>query len=742
MRSNFLTATITLISCLSLNAQTFNSTVNQVIPDDGTDISFTMNVSGLPAVIDGSFGLETVCVNLDHTWDSDLEVKLIAPDGTTVLLFTGIGGDGDNFNATCLNNDALTPIASGTAPFTGEWQPMGDLGLINNGQNPNGIWTLHIYDTYAFADIGFIYAWNITFGTSPAMPFTFESSTLPIVLIDTHGAEIYNEPKTEADMFIIDNGAGELNHPTDTVFAYAGKILTELQGFTGPWYPKKNYDFDLVNDDLIEIDTSLLGMPAENDYIFKAEYLDLSLMKNCLTYELARRMGRYAPRTKYCELMVNGEYMGVYSLTEKIKRDNNRVDIDKLDPDDIAGDSLSGGYIIEINENYSPNDWNSIYPPINEATCGWPVAYKMVYPQIDSIAPEQLAYIHNYVDSFENALHGTDFLDTINGYRGLINVKSFIDFMIVNEFSSNYDSYGRSTFLYKENDNDGGQLNIGPPWDYDRAYAPWNTEGWVWEITHPAWPFPFWWSKFREDPEWVDEVYCRWTSLRESVLSDEAFHSIIDSVEVLLEEPASRNFDKWAELAVTDYAAQAEAMRDFVDARLAWIDAALEPDYVSPPDASFTATQVATYTWDFNAGATDADYVWDFGDGTASTLKAPEHIYPTYGTYNVTLTVEQYYGCRSVSSAVIEVPVEIQENSKNICFAYPNPFDNIITIALPPGDQVCEINILNALGEVVVKQRSAPGEIVPVSTRALPAGSYFIRIWDGDENYFQAVVKK
>jgi hypothetical protein len=339
-----------------------------------------------------------------------------------------------------------------------------------------------------------------------------------------------------------------LNHPDDTIYAYEGMILTELQGFTGPYYPKKNYDFDLVAADSTEIDTVLLGLPSENDFILKAEYLDYSLMKNAITYEMSRRMGRYAPRTMYCEVILNGEYIGVYTLTEKIKRDDNRVDIAALNPDDTIGEALTGGYIIEINENGYPNDWNSLYDAINYATCQLPVAYKMVYPKMEELAASQFNYIHGYVDSFENALYGNNFLDTVAGYRHFISVKSFIDFMIVNEFSANYDSYGRSTFLYKEKSTDGGQLNIGPPWDYDRAYTPFTEEGWVWEITHPYWPFPFWWSKFREDPEWVNEVYCRYTNLREQTLSTASFNVIIDSLQQLLAEPAQRNFTKWAEV--------------------------------------------------------------------------------------------------------------------------------------------------------------------------------------------------
>ncbi|MFI5172684.1 MAG: CotH kinase family protein [Chitinophagales bacterium] len=739
MRNSIACCFLTIFACSCSFAQTFNSIVNADIPDDGTDISFTMDIAGLPSTIDTDFGLETVCVNMDHTWDSDLEVKLIAPDGTTFLLFTGIGGDGDNFNFTCLNKSAATNIAAGSAPFTGEFIPMGDMGLINNGQDPNGTWTLHVYDTYAFADVGYMYTWTLTFGDEPALPFVFESTNLPIIKIDTYGDPIYDEPKTAGEIFIIDNGVGLLNHPDDTAYAYHGKILTELQGFTGPWYPKKNYDFDLVNDSGIEIDTVLLGLPAENDFILKAEYLDYSLMKNALSYEMSRRMGQYAPRTKFCELVVNGEYMGVFSLTEKIKRDANRVNIDKLNPEDIFGDALTGGYIIEINENFSPNDWNSLYDPINDATCDFPVAFKMVTPPIDSIQPEQLEYIHAYVDSFENALYGDDFLDTMIGYRKFIGVKSFIDFMIVNEFSSNYDSYGRSTFLYKENISDGGQLKIGPPWDYDRAYAPWSVEGWVWEITHPTWPFPFWWSKFREDPEWVNEVYCRYTSLREDVLSNASFHEFIDSIHILLEEPAARNFSKWAELGVTDYDYFVDEISNFVDDRLEWMDDALEPDHVDPPDASFTAELISGLTYQFIPTTTGATYLWDFGDGFTSTEEAPAHTFTGTGSALISLMVDQYYGCSSITTETFNIVMGI-EDIQNEVTVFPNPFSEQFTIHFQFPVANSEVSVINYLGQEIINLKSIDAHDIIIHTNQLPAGNYIVKVFDGINYWCRTMV--
>lgn len=709
-------------------AQSFYQLENTTIPDDGTSITFEMTVSGLPDVIDLSFGLESVCFNINHTWTSDLDITLIAPDGSSFVLVSGVGWGEVNFENTCLNDYADQFISEGFGPYTGVWKPIGDMGVINNGQNPNGIWKIYIYDTYAFADIGELIDWTITFGDEPAAPFAFSTSNLPIIKINSNGATIVNEPKVEADFFIIDNGLGAENGAADTNYAYAGKILVELQGFTGPYYPKKNYDFDLIDSLGFEVDSILLGLPSENDFNLKAEYLDYSLLKNALTYEMARRMGRYAPRTKYCELIINGEYMGVFSLTEKIKRDENRVDIAQLNPEDIIGEELTGGYIFEINENFTPNDWESDYLPINFATNGLPVAYKMVYPRIEDIQPEQLDYIVAYVDSFEDALNGPDFLDEATGYRNYISVKSFVDFMLVNEFSSNFDSYGRSTFLYKDKND---EINIGPAWDYDRAYAPWTVAGWVWEITHPAWPFPFWWSKLREDEEWRNEAYCRYTNLRASILTDDAFDMFIDSAAAYINEGAVRNFEKWPELGVTDYDYFVEELRTFVHDRLAWMDVAFAPDFVPAPNASFEVESVSYLTQSFIPATTDATYLWNFGDGTTSTEEFPIHTYASPGDYVVSLTVNQYYGCLGNSNSTIEIVASIADNLLSQIAIYPNPVITTINIILPQAIEINEIQLFNVQGDLMSAPINYATTQISIDMQDLAPGAYLIKIKSG-----------
>ncbi len=659
----------------SAMAQTFSVTHTDTIPDNNTTVTFDVMVSGLPAVIDTNFGLEMACLNMLHTYCSDMEVQLRAPDGTTVLLFSGIGGGDDDFINTCLQGSG-TSITQANAPFTGTFQSQGTMGNVNNGQNPNGIWQLVCRDM-AGADIGILTFWSITFGTNPAFPFIFSSSDLPIVKLTTVGPPIGDDPKVPVTMQIIDNGPGMRNYTNQTTYAYEGRIMAEWQGFSGPAYPKKNYDFETVDAFGAELDTTLLGQPSEHDWIFKAEYLDHSLIKNMVTYEMARRMGAWAPRTSACEVVLDGEYMGYYTLTEKVKRDSNRLDIAKLSPNDVSGVNLTGGYIIEMNITGDPGNWNSVYPPINSATCGLPVEFKFVYPRAANIVPVQAAYIHAYVDSFENVLNGPNFDDPINGYRKFVKIETFMDFLICNEFSVNYDSYGRSTFMYKDKASNGGKLKVGPPWDYDRAYdynVPSLTNGWVWEITHQGWPFPFWWSKWWSEADYRHQLVCRWNGLRESTLSNASFMALIDSLSGRIYEAQERNFTVWNDLGGQTYDDQIDSLKSFLTRRLAWMDAEFALENVTPPSFYLPTDTVVCVGTVYDAGfnGSQFSYNWQPGPDTSVITLTQS------GTQ--TLQVTDAFGC------VAHKDMDVTISQPNSAFA-AQQVNNGLTWSFVPADQ-------------------------------------------------------
>ena len=585
----FVLSTLVIISfTFKLSAQTFYGNSGLIL--DNQTLTKNLSVSGLPNNINQvSFGLEQICLNINHTYDADLTIKLIAPDGTIIKLIDNNGGSGNNFSNTCLRSDVSTSIASGSAPFSGIYKPIEQIGLINNGQNPNGTWQLEVRDN-STNDQGTLNNWTLTFGTNPATATTFSSSNLPLVIINTpNNQNIPDEPKLQASMKIIDNGLGNINHLTDFPNAYNKLIGIEQRGSTSGGFPQKSYGFETRNTDGSILDTIILGMPIEHDWILYAPYNDKTCLRNNITYDLSSKMGHYAAKSKLCELVVNGQYQGIYYLMEKIKRDQNRVDIAKLLPTDNSGDELTGGYIFKIDKTTGNSNiaWTSNYP----AADGSPINFQHHYPTYDVITPQQNAYIHSYVDSFENALNGPNYTDPLIGYRKYIKHKSFIDFMLLNEISKNVDGYRLSSFLHKEKNSNGGELRMGPVWDFNLAW--WNADycngnlstGWAYEfgnVCTGGFQVPTWWEIFMSDPWFQEEVKCRWTSLRQGVLSRDSLFHFIDSVALYIDEAKDRHFEKWPILGTytwpnpspipADFAGEITALKQWIDDRTAWMD--------------------------------------------------------------------------------------------------------------------------------------------------------------------------
>ncbi|WP_309641329.1 CotH kinase family protein [Flavobacterium sp.] len=576
------------------NSQTFSGTIGTV-SDDGQANDFTVTVSGLDSnQLNASLGLVQVCLNISHTYDSDLNVFLIAPDGTTVNLFSGIGGGNDNFTDTCLNQSSTNLINTATAPFTGTFKPQETLGNCNNGQNGNGVWKLRIIDTYA-QDIGIVNNWSISFGSNAATPFVFTSSNLPIVIINTGGAPISNEPPINATMGIIDHGTGNLNVATDTPNNFNGNISIEFRGAYSQSLPQKPYKIETQDSENAELNVSLLGMPEEHDWNLIANYNDKVFMRNKLAYDLFTDMGHYAARSQYCEVVVNGIYQGIYLLMESIKRDHNRVVIAKLETTENSGIDLTGGYIIKNDYWDDSNSWLTNFHPIDHPELDVHLVYD--YPKPDNITPQQKSYIEDFINQFETVLYSPNYADPINGYTKYIDVNSFIDYLIVNELARNNDGFKKSSYFHKDKDSATAiaKLNAGPVWDFDWAWKNINEcsifsatdgSGWAHHINDcaPDVNSSGWYVRLMQDPNFENQFRCRWETLRTTILSNAALNNDIDTYANYLSEAQSRHFEKWGNLGVNTGAPEIEAdpatfedqitkFKNWITLRLVWLDA-------------------------------------------------------------------------------------------------------------------------------------------------------------------------
>lgn len=391
------------------------------------------------------------------------------------------------------------------------------------------------------------------FSQSPLSAQILTNSSLPIISINTNGQEIRDDPKIEAQMGIIFNGLGQLNHLDDQPNHFEGKIAIELRGNSTQSFDKTTYSLEIRNSANQDSSVKLLGMSKEEDWILHAMVIDKTQLRIPMSFRLFRQMGHYASDWRYVELIVNGEYRGLYLLAERIKRDKNRVNIAKLQKDDIEGDQLSGGYILKI--DWLEDDLSgfaSRYLSQAEES----MFYQWYYPRAEDIQPEQAAYIQDYIDQFEEAVFAERFVNSQGKrYTEYIDQKSFIDFMLINEFSKNADGYKLSSYLHKEKESKGGLLRAGPIWDFDQTYglsaicSNDNFTGWTYlqnQINcEDLESMPLWWNAMVTDSLFANELSNRWFQLREGIFHTDSIHHWIDRTVTVIQQPINRNFSQW-----------------------------------------------------------------------------------------------------------------------------------------------------------------------------------------------------
>ena len=421
---------------------------------------------------------------------------------------------------------------------------------------------------------------NVQYDPSQGRKVEFTSSNLPIVIIETGGKAINSESKLTATMKIIDNGSGRRNKVTDKPNGYDGKIGIKLRGNSSLYFEQKRFTIETRDNDGKALNAELLGMPADNDWVLLAPYNDISMMRDPFAFDLWNEMGHWAPRNRYCEVVIDGNYVGVYILCEKIKRGENRLDIAKLKPTDNSGIDLTGGYIVRIdpaegNEPYFTSDVPGITSMGGSGFGGgFPggmggfgggfgggfntVTWTYYYPNSDKITEEQQKYISDYIKTVEKVIQSDNFADPDEGYAKYISVQSFVDYFIHTELSLNADGLKRSAYFYKKKQNPdgtGGKLHAGTVWDYNLAYGNCNfcnankIDAWVYEGGETN-PTPAMWKRLTEDPAFMDKVKARWKELRKGVLSIENINRYIDSHASQLAEAQERQYSKYSDLLV------------------------------------------------------------------------------------------------------------------------------------------------------------------------------------------------
>lgn len=419
-------------------------------------------------------------------------------------------------------------------------------------------------------------------------------SHLPLVIIDTKGQEIPGEILVgQPDRFdqatytmaadgeatilasftVIDN-QGWNNHPSDEP-AFTTGCRIRVRGNSSRYFPKKPYAVTFVDEEGLNRDLPVMGMSAHHGWVLHGPSLDKTLVRNYMSYNLAGEIMRYAPNCRYCEVILNGEYVGIYLVVESVTAgDNCRLKLK------VSAKGTQGiGYVIRSDRPTEADlaTTRDIYSFLERTSMVFE-DFSVRYPGRETLTPELAKDIERDYSAFEKALFSYDYDDPDYGYRAWIDVDNFADYYLINEFSANVDAGRYSTYLYKEAEE---PLRLCV-WDFNNAYDNYRDERMSEEnliVLDRSWFFMLF-----KDEYFVQRVLERYRELREDWFSDEYLLNYIDEALEYLGPAVARNNARWPvgspgrnnltdpernpatfEEAVTD-------LKTWIAARGAWLD--------------------------------------------------------------------------------------------------------------------------------------------------------------------------
>ena len=376
------------------------------------------------------------------------------------------------------------------------------------------------------------------------------STELPLVVLELDGAlpdykefdkdgqehVLRDEAYTTGRMTLIDGGTGTYNTLADTPAAQT-EIRLKLRGHTSYRYDKKQYLIETMDKNGESRPMEVLGLGEGETWVLNGSMADKSMLRNYLPYRVAAEFMDDAPDCCYCEVVLRQDgvdtYQGVYLMIEAVAQGKDRIDIQ---PNKRNKSYTS--YIVRRDRFTNFDTMLETYGRVNEFDPEW-IGVK--YPNAARQTPAVLDFITEDFSKTERVLYSQE-ENLFKTYDRYIDVDSFVDYFLVNEFFGNYDAGNHSTYMYKET---GGKLHIGPVWDFDQAMNNYFAD----EMNPTVMAFqekPLF-RQLVKDKTFLDKLCRRYSELRETSLSNAHIVGLIDQTTAYLENARQREWYRWAE---------------------------------------------------------------------------------------------------------------------------------------------------------------------------------------------------
>ena len=435
------------------------------------------------------------------------------------------------------------------------------------------------------------------------------STNLPIVWIDVDGQLIDRYERITARMKIIHNGDGVLNY-ADTVahpgqnIDYEGYVAIRYRGSSSfSMSDKKPYSFRPLDKPLedggVKKKVNILGMGKDNDWALLAPYADKSMIRDLLAFEVSRPWMEYVPEGRLCEMFLDETYYGVFILTEVVSKGKHRLNLD--DPGE-SGDSITGGYLMEVNRIDDEVTYRSKYHPVSSQGFSYNnqyINFQYKSPDYEDLSAEQVSYINGRIDQMERSLWNYR-VGEAAAYENFLDAGNFIDYQIAQELAHNVDAYRLSGKFFKRRDSEDPRFKM-VVWDMNLAYGNsdyyngWRTDTWMYKNNDIMYNegdpqlIPFWWYKLNTNPDYNAALKARWAQYRHSNLREETIMATVDSLaQVLTSSGAelrnSQAWPRWGEYVwpnyyiADDFQDEISYLKQWLSERIAWMDQQLGYD--------------------------------------------------------------------------------------------------------------------------------------------------------------------
>lgn len=391
-------------------------------------------------------------------------------------------------------------------------------------------------------------------GTTKTYTFRVKNFTgIPILYVTTSGPVVSKDDYVKGSLIINTNNQYE---------QLKQNIKLQIKGRGNSTWGMEKKPYRLKFSDKAE----MLGMKSAKNWVLLANYSDKTLLRTSLAFDLGNKIGAdFTPNGRFVELVMNDLYLGNYFLTYQVEVDENRVNIAELEKVNNAPNEITGGYLLELDQR---RDEDARF----ETNTGLPFTVKSP----EDITPEQMDYIHTYIQQTEDAIFSEDFADPEKGYAKYINVTSFINWFFVQELMKNQDAKDFSSMYYYKDRN--GKLGMGPLWDFDLGAG--NNDysesryptGW-WVKDGP------WFKRLFEDPVFKAKVKKRWGEIRNKEIQEIALN--INTTVEYIKLSQQQNFTKWPildkyvwpnQFVLGTYPNEVQQLKKWLNERISWLD--------------------------------------------------------------------------------------------------------------------------------------------------------------------------